>query len=151
MDFIQNTPLLNRLHINLYEVLPMERSAHQCVVYYEELEPVPSNSSFLDPSYVYGNVDMNGLRKRFRRICNDNSEPIYPINRLRNIAINSIETTHFLVVDMDMWPVETTYRDLINLPAPILRNEHLALILPAFSLKSSALQECTSFQDCVEK
>ena len=29
---------------------------------------------------------------------------LYPVNKLRNIAIVNIQTTHFLVLDMDMWP-----------------------------------------------
>lgn len=29
---------------------------------------------------------------------------IYPVNKLRNIAIVNCVTTHFLVMDMDMWP-----------------------------------------------
>lgn len=28
----------------------------------------------------------------------------FPVNKLRNIAIVNIVTTHFLVLDMDMWP-----------------------------------------------
>ena len=47
--------------------------------------------------------------------------------------------------------LESTYQDIVTLPAPILRNEHLAMILPAFSLKSSVIEDCSSFQDCVEK
>lgn len=31
----------------------------------------------------------------------------YPVNKLRNIAIVNIITTHFLVMDMDMWPART--------------------------------------------
>ena len=29
---------------------------------------------------------------------------VYPINRLRNLAIGNVRTTHFVVFDMDMWP-----------------------------------------------
>ena len=29
---------------------------------------------------------------------------VYPVNKLRNIAIVNTVTTHFLVMDMDMWP-----------------------------------------------
>lgn len=29
---------------------------------------------------------------------------IYPINRLRNLAIKRVETSHFLMLDMDTWP-----------------------------------------------
>lgn len=32
------------------------------------------------------------------------SNGIYPINKLRNIAIDHVNTTHFWVADMDMWP-----------------------------------------------
>lgn len=34
-------------------------------------------------------------------------ETVYPLNRLRNIAIQNIQTTHFIVFDMDMWPSST--------------------------------------------
>ena len=34
---------------------------------------------------------------------------IYPINRLRNIAISNIQTTHFIVFDMDMWPARSSF------------------------------------------
>ena len=30
-------------------------------------------------------------------------EEIYPLNRLRNIAIRNTLTSHFVVFDMDMW------------------------------------------------
>ena len=29
---------------------------------------------------------------------------VYPLNRLRNIAIQNSLTSHFVVFDMDMWP-----------------------------------------------
>ena len=32
------------------------------------------------------------------------SQIIFPINRLRNLAIDNVKTTHFVVFDMDMWP-----------------------------------------------
>ena len=31
----------------------------------------------------------------------------FPVNKLRNIAIVNIVTTHFLVLDMDMWPARS--------------------------------------------
>ena len=34
---------------------------------------------------------------------------IFPINKLRNIGIRSIETTHFLLFDMDLWPSRTFF------------------------------------------
>ena len=29
---------------------------------------------------------------------------VYPINRLRNIAIKDVTTSHFILFDMDVWP-----------------------------------------------
>lgn len=29
---------------------------------------------------------------------------VFPVNKLRNIAIRNVVTSHFLVLDMDMWP-----------------------------------------------
>lgn len=37
-------------------------------------------------------------------ITKDNCKKFY-VNKLRNIAITSIRTTHFLVLDMDLWPL----------------------------------------------
>ena len=34
-----------------------------------------------------------------------NSGESYPINRLRNTAIEAAPTSHFMVFDMDVWPV----------------------------------------------
>ena len=34
----------------------------------------------------------------------DNCFKFY-VNQLRNIAITSIRTSHFLILDMDLWPV----------------------------------------------
>ena len=28
----------------------------------------------------------------------------YPINKLRNIALDHVQTSHFWLADMDMWP-----------------------------------------------
>ena len=152
-NFIKDTPLPRRLKMVVYNVLPSSSSdTHHCITYYEELPPVPANSTFPeDPSIVFGDLTEDGLRRQFRRICHDNAEPIYPINRLRNSAIQNIDTTHFLVLDMDMWPVETAYRDMLGLPPFVLRNERLAVIIPAFSLKEEMVNECDSLQSCVEK
>lgn len=36
-----------------------------------------------------------------------NANHKFYVNKLRNIAISSIRTTHFLTLDMDMWPTRT--------------------------------------------
>mmetsp|Transcript_55248 Transcript_55248/g.81951 ORF Transcript_55248/g.81951 Transcript_55248/m.81951 type:complete len:424 (-) Transcript_55248:239-1510(-) len=72
----------------------------------------------------------------------------YPINKLRNVGLDNIETTHFLVVDIDFIPSS-------NLPYVIKENlkhvtgERDALVIPAFERVTprgcSKPSECRSF------
>lgn len=41
-------------------------------------------------------------------------QKIYPINRLRNIAITNVKTSHFIVLDMDMWPASIFVVNTMN-------------------------------------
>ncbi|CAM9629469.1 unnamed protein product [Choristocarpus tenellus] len=36
----------------------------------------------------------------------------YPINRLRNAGVDMVETSHFFMVDIDMWPDVNAYAGL---------------------------------------
>lgn len=88
---------------------------------------------------------------------------IFPINRLRNIAITNVVTTHFVVLDMDMWPacrpllglspVDDTYDTLVSLPSSYLQNDYFVTIIPAFSFYDSFLKQfpCDDFERCVER
>lgn len=102
--FMKNTPLPHRLRIVQYRVLPPSRSQHHCIVYYDE-----TSSSDPDLSNLFHTVDQWGNHHSFIRRCENYKEPIYPINRLRNLAIQNILTTHFLVLDMDMWPISRSF------------------------------------------
>ena len=62
---------------------------------------------------------------------------IYPLNRLRNIAIKRVQTTHFIVLDMDTWPSLWTYDEIMKLPKDYLQNENFVTILPVFSFDPS--------------
>lgn len=98
--FLKNTPLPHRLRLIQYRVLPPERAKHHCVVYYDEVsEPFASSSG------LFHTTDQWGKNHTYVRHCENYKERIYPINRLRNLAIQNIITTHFLVLDMDMWPI----------------------------------------------
>lgn len=86
---------------------------------------------------------------------------IYPLNRLRNIAIQNSLTSHFVVFDMDMWPAsfsfrslslpEHTYKTLQSLSPSYLANPFAVTIIPAFSLPPALLEsaKCRSFRGCV--
>ena len=61
----------------------------------------------------------------------------YPINMLRNTAIRAVRTTHFLVLDVDLWPSASAYTAVMAAPHELLRRKYTALVLPAFELDLS--------------
>lgn len=73
---------------------------------------------------------------------------LYPINKLRNIAIKHVQTSHFFMTDMDMWPSFTLYEVLKELPTYILEDDRFAGIIPAFEVVKPS---CNSIGDCVNK
>lgn len=74
----------------------------------------------------------------------------YPYNRLRNIALRSITTSHFWVMDMDMWPSDNLYSTLLHLDSRFLNDEYLAIIVPSFEYESD-MSNCSDFEKCVER
>ena len=74
----------------------------------------------------------------------------YPINTLRNLAIESISTTHLLVADTDVFP-SMGMESSINEYAEVLRDHHNMIALTLFRYKNhSALSECYSEGVCDE-
>lgn len=70
---------------------------------------------------------------------------LYPINLLRDIAIMNVVTTHYINLDMDLWPscafqkyprffVDSTYQNLHRIPRELLDPWKNVFILPAFQL-----------------
>mmetsp|Transcript_23111 Transcript_23111/g.59385 ORF Transcript_23111/g.59385 Transcript_23111/m.59385 type:complete len:566 (+) Transcript_23111:3-1700(+) len=88
----------------------------------------------------------------------------YPINKLRNLAISRVATTHFLIVDIDLWPSAELYNVLMyamahDTPVEVdatdaaggattdeaggdraltLKDLRLAIVAPAFEISGSA-------------
>ena len=58
----------------------------------------------------------------------------YPINTLRNLAIRSVTTTHFVVLDVDLWPSSSLHDSILSSPSSLLRSKYAALVIPAFQL-----------------
>ena len=73
---------------------------------------------------------------------------LYPINKLRNVAIQNVRTSHFFMSDMDMWPSYSLHDVLQNLPSHILDDDMFAGIIPAFEIEKP---DCSSLSDCVSK
>lgn len=73
----------------------------------------------------------------------------YPYNKLRNIALSKIVTSHFWVMDMDMWPGDGLYESLHQLDSRFLNDDHLAVIVPSFEYQED-LKSCEDFEICVQ-
>ena len=74
------------------------------------------------------------------------NEP-YPVNRLRNIGLRSVNTSHVLVSDADFLP-SRGLRDAIRAKAHWLANDKLALVVPAFQRKGG---RCKTLESCRER
>ena len=80
----------------------------------------------------------------------DYPEGFYPINTLRNLAIESISTTHCLIADMDMFP-SMGMESSINEYAEVLSDHHNMIALTLFLYnKHSSLKRCYSEGVCDE-
>ena len=78
------------------------------------------------------------------------SDGFYPINTLRNLAIESISTTHLLVADTDVFP-SMGMESSINEYAEVLRDHHNLIALTLFRYKKHpALDQCYSEGVCDE-
>ena len=74
----------------------------------------------------------------------------YPINTLRNLAIESVSTTHCLIADMDMLP-SMGMESSINEYAEVLRDHHNMIVLTLFRYNNhSSLSQCYSEGVCDE-
>ena len=96
--------------------------------------------------YIQMKAEMS-LENRISIVLSLQKDPnLYPINKLRNIAISNSPTSHFFMSDMDMWPSYGMYDVLVSLPSYLLEDDHFAGIIPAFEIEKPA---CNSIQECV--
>lgn len=67
----------------------------------------------------------------------------YPINQLRNLALKSVKTTHMTYIDVDFWPSEGFYENIITPETQkrLFEDPQLALVIPAFQLQRQS--NCT--------
>ena len=78
----------------------------------------------------------------------DSSE--FPINRLRNLGIRNIQTSHFMVLDMDLMLSRNLHEELEKLPAWLKRSSTSAIMIPLFFLnRNRVLRYCLRLEDCL--
>mmetsp|Transcript_30912 Transcript_30912/g.39805 ORF Transcript_30912/g.39805 Transcript_30912/m.39805 type:complete len:353 (+) Transcript_30912:836-1894(+) len=63
----------------------------------------------------------------------------YPVNKLRNMAIDAVSTSHYLLADIDFVPDNNIYESLLEMSSQyddIFSEPHLGLVVPAFRIAS---------------
>ncbi|KAJ1636517.1 glycosyl-transferase for dystroglycan-domain-containing protein [Pavlovales sp. CCMP2436] len=78
---------------------------------------------------------LNGSRPHLQLVLRAQRErgEAYPINELRNLAIAAAHTSHFLTLDVDLWPSEGLHAAFTRQSAALLANKRSALVVPAFA------------------
>ena len=73
----------------------------------------------------------------------------YPINRLRNMALSVVQTSHALYIDIDLWPSSTLYESLHHptVLEALSFDPKLAIVIPSFQLNP----QCPPNHSCLEK
>ena len=79
------------------------------------------------------------------------NKAIYPMNVMRNVAIEKVKTTHFLVLDMDEWIVESLESEIAKLPSNLMKAEDVAIVVPLVIMNALMVTpRCCSLESCVE-
>lgn len=77
---------------------------------------------------------------------------IFPINLLRNLGIRNVRTTHYVVMDMDMWPIPNLHSEMQKIPLRVLRDRKSAIIIPLlFFDLTQILPRCKSLRSCIQE
>ena len=76
---------------------------------------------------------------------------IYPMNVLRNEGIKRVTTTHYLVLDMDEWFIDSLESEISTLPSSIMEAEDVAIVIPLIMLNVNRITPyCCSLKECVK-
>lgn len=86
----------------------------------------------------------------------------FPVNYLRNVCIRQIKTSHFMFLDIDMWPtsryemnpfiIATLYQHLMQLPDTIFNNSRSTVVIPPVFLRQrKVLGKCRGLHSCFMK
>ena len=75
---------------------------------------------------------------------------VFPINFLRNLGIRNIETSHFMVLDMDLMLSRNIHDELERLPDWLKESKRSAIVIPLFFLnRERILHYCSLLEDCL--
>ena len=87
---------------------------------------------------------------RVTTIVYTTTSSVFPINLLRNLGIRNIQTSHFMILDMDLMLSRNMYSELQRLPKWLKRSSRSVIMIPLFFLsRSRILQYCAQLEDCL--
>mmetsp|Transcript_25667 Transcript_25667/g.56205 ORF Transcript_25667/g.56205 Transcript_25667/m.56205 type:complete len:739 (+) Transcript_25667:97-2313(+) len=73
-------------------------------------------------------------------------ETEYPVNRMRNMALSAVRTTHVMYVDVDFWEAGRL-REVLEMDSvreELAKDHKLAAVVPAFQI----MRQCKEYRDC---
>ena len=117
------------------------------IVYYDDSE----QTNKMNPSKQWSHScpQSHFVSYHEKEVDGKKENPYYPINKLRNLGLDHVTTSHVLVLDIDLIPSE----DLYEIAKKILPKQKLqedtntALIVPAFERNIEST--CESFEECL--
>ena len=74
----------------------------------------------------------------------------YPVNKLRNIGLNALETSHFIVVDIDFVP-SSELKETVHSNFQFLLGSRDAMVIPAFERYGENCDNTDGCKDRVQK
>eukprot|EP00957_Ditylum_brightwellii_P192205 14630903-Ditylum_brightwellii.AAC.2 len=73
----------------------------------------------------------------------------YPVNKLRNMALSAVQTSHVMYIDIDFWESFNLFSTLSSpsVTYELANDAQLAIVVPAFQL----MRQCREYRECPEK
>ena len=76
----------------------------------------------------------------------------FPVNLLRNVGIHAVHTSHYVMLDMDIWVNHDMYNEIHRIPPRLMNNESNIFIVPVIFLnRKQILKTCDDLKSCVLK
>lgn len=87
------------------------------------------------------------IRNKEKGIIQTFNTMIYPVNFARDLAIESLSTTHYLFIDCDFFTSETIYQNIRSF-SYILSKPKTVLLIPTFQVNRQILKKCRDDDTC---
>ena len=73
----------------------------------------------------------------------------YPVNKMRNMALAAVKTSHVMYADVDFWEAERLRKvlEMDSIKEEFARDHKLAAVVPAFQI----MRQCKEYRDCREE